>query len=57
MLYYRQHIRFIIPIRYLLLTKAATGKTPVGRLMPMLEDVMEVMYWVADREATAGIGC
>ena len=46
--YYHQNIRST-PIRYLLFTKSATGKTPVGRPMPMLmlEDVLDAMNGVA----------
>ena len=54
--YYHQHIRST-PIWHLLFTKPAAGKTSVGQLMPILEDVLEAMNGVAAGEATAGIGC
>ena len=54
-LYHHKHI--IFTIQYLLSTNPAAGKTPVGRLTPMLEDVMNVMDGVAACEATAGMVC
>ena len=48
---------YLGPVIPKVLTKPATGKTPVGRTMPMLENVVEVMDGVADCEVAADIGC